>query len=179
MSVVRCRRCDTHWSATVQPLCPVCLLESWLASPDLVTPKHHPEHRSAVHDDYRSILAPEVLDDLRATLAAAVVEGTWYYNTEYEKFNHVTRRPMDRKPGAGLHAGSTNPDRHLDDLVVADADRAPHVFADHRDETRRKITKGVYLPLETCSRSKCDNLRTPGEQKCAIHTSPPLANVDR
>jgi len=179
VSVVRCRRCDTPWSATVQPLCPSCLLESWLACPNLVTSKHHPDSRVAAREDYRSVLAPEVLADLRTVLEAAAYEGTWYFNTAYEKFNHVTRRPLDRNPGAGLRAGNTNPDRQLEDLVVADADRDPHVFADDRAETRRQVTAGIYVPLETCSRSKCDNLRAPGEPKCALHTTPPLAIAHR
>lgn len=179
MSIVRCRSCETLWAATVQPCCPACLLAGWLSSPNLITQKHRPESQSSVHDDYRSVVSEDIVKDIRSILEAAVSDGTWYYNTEYGKFNHVTRLPLERKPGTGLSAGNTNPDRHLDDLVVADADQDPHVFADDRNETRRKITTGIYRPLEPCSRSKCDNLSPPRQRKCALHTDPPLATLDR
>lgn len=179
MSVAICRSCGTRWAATVAPCCPTCLLEAWLSSPNLISPKHHPEHQSLVHEEYRSVVSEDIVADIRAILEAAVSDGTWYYNTEYEKFNHVTRLPLQRKPGTGLSSGNMNPDRHLDDLVVADADQDPHVFADDRNETRRKISKGIYRPLEPCTRSKCDNLSPPRHRKCAIHTDPPLATMDR
>ena len=63
----------------------------------------------------------------------------------------------------------------LDDLVIADADQDPHLFVDDRDETRRKIESGIYRPLETCSRAKCDNVTQPRFRECAIHVDPPLA----
>jgi hypothetical protein len=179
VSVAQCRSCGTRWAATVQPCCPTCLLAAWLASPNLISRKHDPEHESIAHEEYRSVVSADIVADIRSILEAAVSDGTWYYNVEYEKFNHVTRLPLQRKPGKGLSSGNTNPDRHLDDLVIADADQDPHVFADDRDETRRKIAAGIYRPLEPCSRAKCDNLSTPRQRKCVLHSDPPLATLDR
>jgi len=175
VSIVKCRTCETEWAATVRPYCPTCLLTAWLSSPNLITEKHDPQNTSHVRDEYRSVVSDEVIENLRAFLEDAVASGTWYYNTEYEKFNHVTRLPLQRKPGAGLSSGNRHPDRHLDDFVVADADQDPHLFADDKNETRRKITSGVYQPLETCSHARCDNLTQPRLRRCAIHTDPPLA----
>jgi hypothetical protein len=175
VSILTCRKCQTEWAATVRPCCPTCLLATWLASPDFVSDKHHPKNAEQVHDEYRSVVAREVVENLREFLTDAVASGTWYYNTEYEKFNHVTRLPLQRKPGAGMSSGRRNPDRHLDDLVIADADGDPHIFADDSRETRRKIATGIYRPLETCSRAKCDNLSRPQSRKCAVHADPPLA----
>jgi hypothetical protein len=150
-----------------------------LASPNLITPKHDPQNTWQAHDEYRSVVTDDVIDDLRAVLEDAVASGTWYYNTEYEKFNHVTRLPLQQKPGSGFRSGNVHPDRRLDDLVVADADQDPHLFADDSNETRRKIERGIYQPLETCSRAKCDNLCRPRFRKCVIHAEPPLATRSR
>ena len=175
MSLVTCRKCETQWAASVRPCCPACLVSMWLASPNLITDKHHPVKLSAAQDEYRSVVTEDVVANLRAFLEDAVAMGTWYYNTEYQKFNHVTRLPLQKKPGSGVRAGKVQPDRLLDDLVIADADRDPHLFVDDRNETRRKIESGIYRPLETCSREKCDNVTRPGYRECAIHVDPPLA----
>lgn len=175
MSLVTCRKCEMEWAASVRPCCPACLVSTWLASPNLITDKHHPVQLSLAHDEYRSVVTEDVVTNLRAFLEDAVARGTWYYNTEYEKFNHVTRLPLQQKPGSGVSAGKIHPDRRLDDLVIADADHDPHVFVDDRNETRRKIESGVYRPLETCSRAKCDNVTRPRFRECAIHVDPPLA----
>jgi hypothetical protein len=175
LSIVECRVCHGEWAATIRPCCPSCLLAAWLASPNLVTEKHHPDGASRIHEDYRSVVSEDLIANLRVVLADAVMSGTWYFNTEYEKFNHVTRMPLQRKPGSGLRAGQANPDRRLEDLVVADADQDPHVFADDSNETRRKIATGIYRPLEACSRAKCDNLSPPRQRYCAIHLDPPRA----
>jgi len=175
MAIVTCTACEKDWAASAQPCCPQCLLAAWLASPNLLTEKHDPARLGRVHHEYRSILTEEVVQNLDVFLADAVQNGTWYYNTEYEKFNHVTRLPLQQKPGAGVASGATQLQRRLEDLVVADADRDPHVFADDREETRRKIARGVYLPLGACSRANCDNLRHPGFRECAVHVDPPRA----
>jgi len=175
LSIVECRLCRVEWAATVRPCCPSCLVDTWLASPNLITDKHHPESTDQAHEDYRSVVSDELIANLRSILEDAVMSGTWYFNTEYEKFNHVTRLPLHQKPGSGLRPGNVHPDRRLDDLVIADADQDPHLFADDRNETRRKIATGIYRPLEPCSRAKCDNLSSPRQRHCAIHSSPPLA----
>lgn len=175
--MLRCCVCDTHWAASVRPCCPTCLVAGWLASPNLLTGKHHPESLGEVHDQYRSIVTETVAENLREFLVAAVAEGTWYYNTEYEKFNHVTRLPLDHKPGSGVAAGKSQPERRLEDLVIADADRDPHIFANDREETRRRIAAGIYRRLVTCSRPDCDNLTPPRSRECALHSAPPLATA--
>jgi len=164
-----------EWAANVRPCCPSCLVSAWLASPNLITEKHHPTKLEMVHGEYRSVLTQEVVENLRAVLEDAVDGGTWYFNTEYEKFNHVTRLPLQQKPGSGVGAGRSSPERRLEDLVVADADCDPHVFADDRAETRRKIAAGIYRPLEACRRADCDNLSRPRFRECAVHVDPPLA----
>jgi hypothetical protein len=178
VSRVTCRKCGTEWAATGRPCCPTCLVSTWLASPNLISEKHDPQNAWRARDEYRSIVADDVIENLRAFLEDAAARGTWYYNTECEKFNHVTRLPLQQKPGSGMNSGSVHPNRRLDDLVIADADQDPHVFADDRNETRRKIATGIYRPLDTCSRVKCDNLTRPRFRKCAIHTDPPLATRD-
>jgi hypothetical protein len=175
MAIVTCTICEQDWAASAQPCCPRCLLTAWLASPTLITEKHDPAHLERVHHEYRSILTEEVAGNLGAFLADAVQNGTWYYNTEYERYNHVTRMPLQRKPGAGVGSGATRLQRRLEDLVVADADGAPHVFADDRNETRRKIARGIYLPLDACARANCDNVSQPGFRECAVHVDPPRA----
>jgi len=177
VSLVTCRKCGTKWAATGRPCCPACLVAAWLSSPNLITEKHDPQNSWQAHDEYRSVVSSDVVENLRAYLEDAVVNGTWYYNTEYEKFNHVTRLPLQRKPGSGMSSGNLQPDRHLDDFVIADADRDPHLFADDRNETRRKIESGIYRLLETCSRARCDNLSQPRFRECAIHADPPLATA--
>jgi hypothetical protein len=122
------------------------------------------------------VLTFEVTENLRGFLDAAVADGTWYFNTEFEKYNHITRLPLDQKPGSGIDAGMVQPNRHLEDLVIADADSDPHLFADDREETRRKITTGIYVALEKCVESDCDNLGQPRSRSCATHMDPPLAD---
>lgn len=175
MAIVTCKVCEHDWAASAQPWCPRCLLATWLANPNLLTAKHDPGRLDRVHHEYRSVLTEEVARSLDVFLADAVQNGTWYFNTEYEKFNHVTRLPLQQKPGAGVRSGATGRERRLEDLVVADADRDPHVFADDRAETRRKIARGIYLPLDACSRAGCDNLRHPRFRECAVHVDPPRA----
>lgn len=179
MSVLTCRTCETDWAASIRPCCPVCLVSSWLASPHLLTEKHHPDHAARPHDEYRSVVTVDVAENLRDFLHAAVVDGTWYFNTEFEKYNHITRLPLDQKPGAGIDAGMVQPNRHLEDLVIADADCDPHLFADDREETRRKIATGIYVHLEKCVEIDCDNLGQPRSRSCASHTDPPLADRRR
>ena len=179
MSIVVCRTCGTEWAATVRPWCPTCLMAKWSTSPNLITEKHSPENTAAVHEGYRSVVSDAVVRDLHAFLTDAVASGTWYYNAEYEKYNHVTRLQLEQKPGAGVSSGNAHPDRHLDDFVIADADFDPHVFVDDSSETRRKLATGVYRPLEACSRAKCDNLSQPRVGKCVIHADPPLATKSR
>ena len=175
MGVLTCRVCETDWAASVRPCCPECLVASWLSSPNLLTEKHHPKSLSSAHDEYRSIVTEEVANNLRAYLNAAVTNGTWYYHVEFETFNLVIRLPLDHKPGSGVNAGMIQPNRRLDDLVIADADQDPHVFADDRDETRRKIASGIYRRLEACAQADCDNLCQPRARQCALHMDPPLA----
>jgi hypothetical protein len=179
LSVVVCRTCSTEWAATVRPWCPNCLLEKWAASPNLITEKHAPETARETRDDYRSVVSKDVVRNLRAFLSDAVTSGTWYFHAEFEKYNHVTRLPRGQKPGSGVSSGNARPDRRLDDFVIADADFDPHIFVDDRDETRRKLTTGIYRPLESCSRAKCDNLSQPRVRKCVIHADPPLAFKSR
>jgi len=179
MSIVVCHTCGTEWAATARPWCPTCLLEKWTSSPNLITEKHAPENAAAIRADYRSVVSEDVVNNLAAFLADAVASGTWYYNAEYEKYNHVTHRPLEQKPGAGVSSGNSRPDRQLDDFVIADADFDPHLFVDDREETRRKLTKGIYRPLDTCSRAKCDNLSQPRVRKCVLHSSPPIATKSR
>jgi len=175
VSLVACRACGTEWAATVRPCCPTCLLDRWLASPDLISDKHHPENASEVHPDYRSMVSDELVANLRAVLAEAAMHGTWYYNTEYEKYNHITHLPLQLKPGVGQSAGNARPDRFLEDLVVADADQDPHLFADGHERTRYKLAAGIYRPLPTCARARCDNLSPPRSRRCVVHVDPPLA----
>ena len=179
MSIVSCTTCATEWAATTRPWCPTCLLARWLASPNLITAKHAPENANEVHEAYRSFVADEVVRDLGAFLADAVERGTWYYNAEYEKYNHVTRLPLQQKPGSGVRPGNMQPDRRLDDFVVADADSDPHIFVDDQNETRRKLATGIYRPLAVCSRSKCDNLSQPGVRKCVLHADSRMAAKSR
>jgi hypothetical protein len=176
---VTCNACSTEWAAAVRPCCPSCLVNGWLSRSDLVTGKHDPRNMGAVQGGYRSVLRDVVVRDLRGFLHAAVESGTWYYHTEHEAYNHVTHMPLDQKPGFAVGAGQDRTSRHLEDLVIADADRAPHVFADGRDATRRKLVTGVYRPLETCARRGCDNLAQPRGRTCAIHADPPLARPRR
>jgi hypothetical protein len=175
MSLLTCVTCANDWAASIRPCCPSCLVSSWLSSPNLISEKHHPESLSRPLEQYRSVVTPEVATNLRTYLDAAVTSGTWYFNTEFEKFNHVTRLPLDQKPGSGVDAGKLQPNRRLEDLVIADADRDPHLFADDREETRRKITSGIYIHLEACARSGCDNLVQPRSRECAIHMDRPVA----
>jgi len=175
VSIVACSSCATEWAASLRPCCPACMVSGWLRSPNLLAPKHDPRDLGSKHHEYRSILSVDVVDDLSRFLHAAAEEGTWYYHTEYEAFNHVTHMPLDQKPGSAVGAGRAQPSQRLEDMVVADADRDPHVFADSRDATRRKIAAGVYRQLVPCSRSDCDNVAQPRSRKCALHTTPPLA----
>jgi hypothetical protein len=171
MSIVCCPVCETRWAASIRPCCPTCLVARWLASPNLLADKHHPVSVGEVHDEYRSIVTETVAENLRDFLEAAVANGAWYYNTEYEKFNHVTWLPLDHKPGSGIRAGKRHPERRLEYFVIADADRDPHVFADDREEMRRKISTGIYRPLDSCSRPECDNLAPPRSRECELHGS--------
>lgn len=179
MSIVTCSTCATEWAATTRPWCPTCLLERWLACPNLITAKHAPGNATEAHDGYRSFVADEVVRNLRAFLADAVERGTWYYHAEHEKYNHVTRLPLQQKPGSGVRSGNLQPDRRLDDFVVADADLDPHIFVDDQNETRRKLGAGIYVALAVCSRTKCDNLSQPGSPKCVLHAESRMAARSR
>jgi hypothetical protein len=175
VAAVTCSACATRWAAGLRPCCPACLVAGWLRHPTLLTGKHDPRNLEAAHGEFRSILSDDVVSDVGRFLHAAVEIGTWYYHTEHEAFNHVTHMPLDHKPGSAVGAGHRQTSRRLEDLVVADADRDPHVFADGREATRRKIATGIYRPLEPCSMNDCDNLAQPRSRECAVHSDPPRA----
>jgi hypothetical protein len=173
--IVECRVCHTAWAATCRPVCPACLVGAWLESPRLVNDKHHPLTAGQVHADYRSVLSDALVANLPAVLEDAALHGEWYFHTVHEKYNHVTHLPLRLKTGTSFHAGKAGPERFLEDLVVADADCDPHLFADDREQTRRKVASGIYRPLPVCGRARCDNVAAPRADRCVLHVRPAAA----
>ncbi len=172
MSIVTCSACQNRWDGATAPHCPTCLAARWLAAPALVAEKHHPDAAPVFSDHYRSVLAPDFLENRRAYLEYAAVHGTWYYQTFYETYSHYTLQPLGRSPGAGIPGGELEPDNPLYALLIADAVEDPHAFAVDPVQFLDRIEAGDFVPLALCAEAGCANLRLTTGARCALHPRP-------
>ena len=172
MSEIRCRRCDGSFDGRSLAWCPGCLAAGWLATPDLVRPKHDPLAPASPQDRYRSLITPRTRDELPAVLADAALRGRWFWDRDYGMWVHVTERPLGRNPGVGVPAGREQAEHALDCLFVAEADSAvgAHVFAVDGERHRAQVRAGVFRPLGACGDPDgCENLTRPGAARCEAH----------
>lgn len=172
MSQVGCNRCNREFDAAKTPVCPACLVAAWLASQSFVRPKHDPRLLPLVWESYRSVLSPNLVENPRPHLEFAARAGSWYRDTFYEMFVHVTHEPMGLAPGAGIPEGKTTPEHSLDSLLIAEANSQTeaHAFAVSRVQFEAQIRSAEFVPLSICPASSCDNLIAPGETRCTWHT---------
>jgi hypothetical protein len=166
-----CGTCRREFDGGVQAWCPACLAGRWLAVPNLVRPKHDPGAAAEALDSYRSIITPHMKTMLSEVLTDAAARGRWFWDRDYQMWVHVTERPLGRAPGVGIPAGREEADHALDCLFIAEADSAveAHVFAVDGERHEAQIRAGVFEPLGTCSHPGCENLRRPGQARCALH----------
>ncbi len=184
MREIACPECRAPYDGGRHGWCPDCLAARWLATPELIRPKHDPRVAAEARDRYRSIVTPSLLDDLAAVLADAAERGWWFWDRDYEMWVHVTDRPLGRTPGVGIPAGSREPDHALAGLFIAEADSASqaHLFAADLERHAAQVKVGVFTPLGACSSAGCRNLARPGGPGCAEHPDAPgetiLQNVE-
>ena len=177
MSLVRCRTCDRRFEGSRLACCPGCLAERWLATPNLVREKHDPRVRAERQQQYRSLVTPRVLDDLRAVLEFAAEAGSWFHDRDYGMWIHLTPRPLGRAPGVGVPAGSHDAEHALDCLFIAEADSPEnaHIFAVDGSRHDAQVRAGVFEPLAGCDHGHCENLALPVLPSCAEHAEGELA----
>ncbi len=171
MSRVGCNQCGEEFDAALTPVCPACLVTAWLASKAFVRPKHDPRLLPLAWESYRSVLSPNLVEDPRPHLEFAARAGSWYRDTYYEMFVHVTHEPLGLSPGAGIPEGRTTAEHSLDSLLIAEANSKSeaHAFAVSRDQFEAQIRAAEFVPLTACSLKRCDNLSAPGETRCTSH----------
>jgi len=172
MSQVDCDQCAEEFDAAQTPVCPACLVATWLAIEAFVRPKHDPRLLPLVWEGYRSVLSPNLVDDPRPHLEFAARSGSWYRDAYYGMFVHMTYEPMGLAPGAGIPEGKTTPEHSLDSLLIAEANSKSeaHAFAVSRDHFEAQIRAAEFVPLLECPVNGCDNLCAPGETQCTWHT---------
>jgi hypothetical protein len=177
MSLVRCRTCDRRFEGSRLACCPGCLAARWLATPNLVREKHDPRVRAERQQQYRSLVTPRVLDDLRAVLEFAAEAGSWFHDRDYGMWIHLTPRPLGRAPGVGVPAGSHDAEHALDCLFIAEADSPEnaHIFAVDSSRHDAQVRAGVFEPLAGCDHGHCENLALPVLPSCAEHAEGELA----
>jgi hypothetical protein len=152
-------------------VCPTCLATAWLESEAFVRPKHDPRLLPLAWEGYRSVLSPNLVRDARPHLEFAARTGSWYRDTHYEMFVHMTHEPMGLAPGSGIPDGKTAPEHSLDSLLIAEADskREAHAFAVSRDQFEAQVRAAEFVPLGRCPVNDCDNLIAPGGAQCLQH----------
>jgi hypothetical protein len=127
---------------------------------------------------YCSVLGGGVIENLDQFLQCAAGEGTFFWHERHRKFCHLTPRPLGTMAGVGIGSGGSVADEPLDSLLIADAMGDAHAYAvDVLRFMEKDIHEQLAVPLPPCSHSGCDNLVVPGESLCALHCSPPLAEL--
>ena len=177
MSFVSCRTCHSPWEASRVACCPGCLARRWLSTPNLVREKHDPRALGERLEQYRSVVTPGLIEDLRAVLEFAAAAGSWYHDMDYGMLVHLTPLPLGRAPGVGIPAGRREPEHALDCLLIAEADsqQNAHVFAVDGSRHAAQVRAGVFEPVGACDRGRCDNLALPVQSSCVEHASRKLA----
>ena len=178
MSELVCEHCRGQFEARHVPVCPTCLVASWLATENFVRPKHDQRLLPLAWESYRSVLSPSFVESPAPQLEFAAQSGTWFRDLHYELFVHMTHSPLDLHPGAGIPEGKTMPEHSLDSLLIAEANSATeaHAFAVSRTQFEAQIRAGEFQPLPVCCVAPCDNLVIPGGERCAGHDSPSVAD---
>jgi len=171
MSEIDCVRCAGRFDVGRHPVCPACLVDAWLATEGFVREKHDPRRLPMAWQGYRSVLNPNLVAAPRPHLEYAAANGTWYRDTFYEMFVHITHEPLGLHPGSGIPEGETQPDHGLDSLLVAEANSTTeaHAFAVAREQFEAQIQAGEFVPLSACVQSGCTYPGVPGLDHCALH----------
>ncbi len=173
MSTADCKRCGASRDAARTPCCPHCLVEGWMATERFVRPKHDPAELPGRSDRYRSVLTQDFVAQRRSYLEYAATHGTWYYDTFYEMYVHLTPSPLGRSPGVGIPPGEPMPAHALDALLVveADSESEAHAFAVDTEHHAAQVKAGEFEALPGCPAPGCDNLAVPGGSHCVNHAA--------
>ncbi len=171
MSTAICEQCKQDFDAAQTPSCPRCLAEAWLATPELIRPKHDPRLLPQRWASYRSVVSPDFASNPAPYLDYAARHGHWFWDRYYDMYIHFTHEPLERAGGSGIPMGETMPDHALDSLLIAEADslEQAHVFAVAHEHFRAQIRAGEFVALARCSEASCDNLRIQARTHCVIH----------
>ncbi len=171
MSEVGCDLCGGCFDAARLPVCPACLVGAWLSSEAFVRPKHDPRLLPLVWPGYRSVLSPNFVTTPHPHLEFAARSGTWYHDTYYEMFVHMTYEPLGLHPGSGIPEGKTEPEHSLDSLLIAEANSKSeaHAFAVSRAQFEAQTRAGEFVPLAPCAFDACENLSVPDLPRCVLH----------
>jgi hypothetical protein len=180
MSSAICKECGGGWEASLQPGCPGCLAEKWLTTENFIRPKHDPAELPGRSERYRSVLTHDFIARRRSYLEHAAAHGTWYYDTFYEIYVHLTPSPLGRSPGVGIPAGSTMPDHALDSLLIVEANsaREAHAFAVDGARHAAQVKAGEFEELGVCPFPTCENLPVPGRSHCVNHDTDERSGSD-
>jgi hypothetical protein len=172
MSQLKCPKCQDNYDGEVYPECPSCLGMRWVNTPGFVKKKHDPYQLPFPMPCFRSVLSPEVVDNLQDFLGSAAKMGTWYYSHKHQKYCHVTAVPCYLIPGSAIPEGDPLPDGALDGLMIANANSDPHAYCVDIAEFQAEVAAGEYQILPHCSQRDCSNIAKPGSDKCWQHQNP-------
>jgi hypothetical protein len=142
-----------------------------MATEHFIRPKHDPAELPGRSDRYRSVLTQDFITQRRSYLEHAAAHGTWYYDTFYEMYVHLTPSPLGRAPGVGIPPGKPMPEHALDALLIVEANSASeaHAFAVDSARHAAQVTAGEFEELGSCPVPGCDNLAVPGATHCVNH----------
>jgi len=178
MSLLQCRKCSTRWYGNVLPTCPTCQSEAWATSPYFIDDKHDPEHLATTYKSFRSVLSHDFVNRVDEFAAYASASGSWYWDWEHRNHFHFTPEPLGTMPGSGVKPNETIPSFALNGLgVINAAGETAHAIAVDQADVRSDITAGVLTPVGLCLAEGCVNYAMLGEDYCAAHVDPPLADI--
>ena len=171
MSFLDCAMCRAAFNASRTPICPQCLVQSWLRCERFVRPKHDPRKLPLRWESYRSVLSPSFVAEPAPHLEDAALRGHWFFDVHYEMYVHFTQEPLGRSPGSGIPEGQTMPEHALDSLLIAEADSAveAHAFATSKKQFDAQIDAGEFVRVPVCAVADCDHICVPGQRSCILH----------
>ena len=177
MSILVCKACGHQWDGASRPECPVCLSTNWAHTLNFVRPKHDPRMLSSSEPSFRSVMSGEFMRDSTDYLRHIASSGTVFQSLRHDgRYTYLAAAPTGTPAGSAVPPNGTVPSYALDCFVVADPKGAPHIYAESQTKVHETINAGSYIALPVCTEPNCDNLSLPGEQKCARHVFPALAD---
>jgi len=119
----------------------------------LLTPKHDPKNLTTTYAGYRSVLIPELADNLDAFFHRGEYDARLYRNSKHPDSPYIEIQPWPESrfsvTASGVAAGSIKPYGPLDRLVaVSGTCQGWHVFGENSDRIKKKKNDGELDLIE-------------------------------